>query len=260
MIQQIVHSRAAIVATFLSFALPAVASSQKGTPPPTGNDSVVVIAGDIYKAGLLHRKLLGENYRDEWTTAIKVPVLNLRTFHGGLKPTKEGGGKQTKSLRFDAGDGSEYVFRQVRKVFTILPEQYRGTVIWSIVRDEGSASHPLGAVAAAPMLGVPRVLHVTPVVYMMPDDPALGEFRAEYGGKLGMLEEYPDTHKNGPDFAGAEKIIDSDEFLEAINKDPKNQVDAHAFLTARLMDMLLGDNDRHPDQWKWAQLTKRDDA
>src|SRR4051812_35690837 len=95
---------------------------------------------------------------------------------------------------------------------------------------------------------------------MMPDDPVLGEFRGEYGGKLGMLEEYPDTHKNGPDFAGADKIIDSDELLDDINKDPKNQVDPHAFLTARLMDMLLGDNDRHPDQWKWARFGSRDDA
>jgi hypothetical protein len=31
-------------------------------------------------------------------------------------------------------------------------------------------------------------------------------------------------------------------------------VDAHALLTARLVDLLIGDNDRHPGQWKWARL------
>ncbi|MDQ6690952.1 MAG: hypothetical protein M3Z18_10625, partial [Gemmatimonadota bacterium] len=109
-----------------------------------GTDSVVVIPGEIYRAGQFHRALLGNNYRDEWTTPIKVPVLNLRTFRGGLKPGKKGGGAQTVSLRFAAADGSEYVFRSVKKRFSVLPKVYDGTVIWYIVRDEGSASHPLG--------------------------------------------------------------------------------------------------------------------
>ena len=251
---------ALLLAGLLAVVVPATAASQQGPPPPTGSDSITVVAGDIYKAGGFHRALLGDNYRYEWTTPIRVPVLNLRTFHGGLKPTKEGGGQQTKSLRFDAGDGSEYVFRSVRKEFTILPDQYKGTIIWSIVKDEGSASHPLAAIPAAPMLAEARVLHVTPRVYMMPDDPVLGEFRKVYAGMLGTVEEYPDTHKNGPDFAGADKIINSDELLDDINKDPKDQVDARAFLTARLMDLFLGDNDRHPDQWKWAKFGKREDT
>src|ERR1700693_1559399 len=70
-----------------------------------GTDSVVVVPGEIFKAGSFHRTLLGDNYREEWTTPIKVPVLNLRTFHGGLKPTKKGGGAPTVSLRFEAADG-----------------------------------------------------------------------------------------------------------------------------------------------------------
>ena len=57
-----------------------------------GNDSVVVIAGEAYEAGSLDRKLLGNNYRFEWTTPITVPVVDLKTLHGGLHPTKEGGG------------------------------------------------------------------------------------------------------------------------------------------------------------------------
>lgn len=221
-----------------------------------GPDSVVVVAGDLYSAGSFRRFMLGDNYRDLWTTAIKVPVLNLKTYRGGLRPTKEGGGKQTKSLRLATADGSEVVFRSVRKVFTILPDQYKGSIVWSIVRDQGSASHPLGAVAAAPMLGAARVLHPTPVTVMMPDDPALGEFRKEYGGTLGMIEEYPDTPENAPGFAGAEKIIDSEELLPKINADPAERVDARALLTVRLMDLLLGDNDRHPGQWKWARFGK----
>src|SRR6476469_5371309 len=145
-----------------------------------GNDSVVVVAGEIYAAGAIHRFLLGDNYRDEWTTPITVPVLNLRTLHGGLVPTKVGGGMQAKSLRFVAPDSSEYVFRQVRKTNLFLTDEYKHTIIWYIVRDEGSASHPTAARASAPMLDVAGVPHPAPRLYYMPDDPLLGEFRKEF--------------------------------------------------------------------------------
>lgn len=243
----------------LAAALVTAAISSAGAQNSQGSaGDTVVVAGEIYKAGSFHRALLGNNYRDEWTTPIKVPVLDLRTFHGGLTPTKEGGGKQAKSLRFVAPDSSEYVFRQVRKTDLILTDQYKHTIIWYIVKDEGSASHPTGALAAPPILATAGVLHVTPKLYYMPDDPLLGEFRKTFAGVLGEVEEYPSVPKKGRAFADADKIIDSDKLLEDINKDPKNQVDARAFLTAVLVDMLLGDNDRHPDQWKWAQFGKKD--
>ena len=236
------------------------AAAQNPASRVVGTDSVVVVPGEMFKAGQFHRWLLGNNYRNEWTTPIKVPVLNLRTFHGGLKPGKKGGGAQTTSLRFDAADGTAWVFRSVRKRFTILPQQYKGTVIWYIVRDQGSASHPLAAIAAAPLQTAAGVLHPTPTVAVMPDDPALGEFQKEFAGMLGELEEHPDVPKKGTGFAGANKIFGSDTLLDRINTDPQTQVDARALLTARELDMLIGDNDRHPDQWKWARFGKKDDA
>jgi len=237
----------------------ATASAQTSATRDVSKDTVV-IAGEIYKAGSLHRALLGKNYRQEWTTPIAVPVLDLKTAHGGLTPKKEGGGKQAPSLRFVAPDSSEWVFRLVRKIHLVLGDEFRHTVIWYIVRDEGSASHPTGAIAAAPLYAIPALLHATPKLYYMPDDPALGEFRKTFGGVLGMLEEYPEVPKSGKAFAGAERIIDSDTLLARLNTDPQTRIDTRALLTARLMDMLLGDNDRHPDQWKWARFSKGDDA
>jgi hypothetical protein len=235
------------------------AAAQTPTVRNVGTDSVIVVPGEIFKAGSFHRFFLGDNYRAEWTTPIKVPVINLKTFHGGLKPVEKGGGAQTISLRFETPDGSEFVFRSVRKAFTVLPPQYKGTIVWYVVRDEGSASHPLGAIAAAPMQAVAGVLHPTPVVAVMPDDPALGEFRKEFAGMVGELEERPHVPKDGTGFADATKIIGSDTLLDRINADAKTQVDARALLTAREFDLLIGDNDRHPDQWKWAQFGKKNE-
>src|SRR6266550_2194997 len=110
------------------------------------------------------------------------------------------------------------------------------------------------------MLAAADVIHPSPRLYFMPDDPLLGKFRKDFGGILGMVEEYPTVPKKGRAFADADKIIDSEELLDAINKDSEDQVDARTFLTARLMDLLLGDNDRHPDQWKWARFGTKDEA
>src|SRR5439155_16861780 len=67
---------------------------------------------------------------------------------------------------------------------------------------------------------------------------------------------FPVVPKTGRAFAGAENIIDSNELLDDINKDADVRVDPRQFLTARLVDLMIGDNDRHPDNWKWAKLDK----
>ena len=248
------------VVGMLSATSPLSARSQAAATESVGKDSVVVEAGSMFRAGNLKRRLWGDNYRDVWTTRVKVPVLDLRSFKGGLTPTKTGGGKQGKSLRFVAPDSSEYVFRPILKTGLVLSDQFKHTIIWSIFRDQGSASHPTSAVAADPLLGAAGVLHPSPIVVVMPDDTLLGEFRKEFAGVIGMIEEYPNVPKGTPGFGRALEIIDSDSLLERLNRDPQNHVDARAFLTATLMDILLGDNDRHPGQWKWARLTKSDDT
>ena len=255
-----VNRAVALLAALLASSAISSGSAQSQVTRIVTTDSVVVVPGENFKAGSFHRLLLGDNYRDEWTTPIKVPVLNLRTFHGGLKPRKTGGGLQTVSLRFEAPDGSEYVFRSVKKNFASLSDQYKGTIIWYILSDERSASHPLGAIAADPLQTAAAVLHPHPAVALMPDDPLLGEFRKEYAGMLGELEERPSVPKNSPGFGGASKILDSDTLLGRLNTDPQTRVDTRALLTAVELDMLIGDNDRHPDQWKWARFGKKDEV
>ena len=253
-----------VVATGLAVVLMMTTISRAAAqnPPPriVTTDSVVVVPGEIYKAGHFHRVLLGNNYRDEWTTPIKVPVFKPSTFHGGLRPLRKGGGAQTISIRFEASDGLEFVFRSVKKRFSVLPEAYNGTVIWYIVGDEGSASHPLGAIAADPIQTAAGILHPHPTAAVMADDPVLGEFQKEFAGMLGELEERPHAPKGGTDFTGASKIIGTDTLLGRMNTDPQTRVDARALLTAVEMDMLIGDNDRHPDQWKWARFGKKDEG
>jgi hypothetical protein len=87
-------------------AAPGFAAGQSEAPVARSRpESVTVTPGALYAAGGLHRFFFGDHYRDLWTTPIRVQVLDLQRFAGGLTPVKRGGGEQTKSLRFDGGDG-----------------------------------------------------------------------------------------------------------------------------------------------------------
>jgi hypothetical protein len=222
-------------------------------------DSVVLRASEKYGASGFHRFLLGDNYRDLWYAPIKVPVLDLGKYAGGLTPLEEGGNAQTRNLHLRGKDGYEYVFRPVFKEVLQLPEMFHKTVAEDIFADGLSASHPAATVMPSPILEAGGVLHAAPVLYVMPDDPKLGEFR-HFANKLGTIEQFPEDPKDEPGFGGAVDIIDSEDLLEEMNEDGSHVIDAHALLTARLIDMLIGDNDRHPGQWKWAKLHASDSA
>ena len=229
--------------------------------PAPGTPTVTVEAGAHYDASAFHRFLLGGAYRDLWTTPIRVPVLNLETFAGGLRSPKLGGGNQTKSLHFTAADGTEYDFRSVDKDEVGLPDMWKGGVVERIAHDMTSDAQPAGMLVVPSILDAAGVLHVTPVLMVMPDDPALGGFRAQFAGRLGDMEIDPKKPKKGePGFAGAVDIIDSDTLLRRLDSDPATRIDAPTFLTARLVDMLMNDWDRAPDQWKWARFGSAEDA
>jgi hypothetical protein len=155
---------------------------------------VVTAAGERYRAGALHLLVLGRHYRELWTTPIEVEVLGLSTFAGGITPLQRGGVLSTRSLRFLGADGREYTFRSVDKDPTpLLASVLRGSIVNDIVQDVISAAHPYGALVVAPLLEAVGVLHVTPVPRIMPDTPALGEFR-DFAGVLGLIEERPDEN------------------------------------------------------------------
>jgi hypothetical protein len=214
---------------------------------------VTVIAGERYMAGALTQALFGAHYRDIWTAPIQVHVLDLETYAGGLTVKELGGGQQTTSLHLDSGDGREFTFRSLDKDPTpALPKPFRGTVVNRLVQDAISSMNPAGALVAASLLEAAGVLHAEPRLTVMPDDERLGEHREAFAGMLGIIELRP-----GDGFAGAAEVVNSEDLLERLRESPDHRVDAAAFLTARLVDHLIGDWDRHEDQWRWAAFPSK---
>jgi hypothetical protein len=232
---------------------PVAAEAQSGTD--TASDEVTrVVPGPQYDSGWLHRLFFGSHYRDLWRTPIEAPVLDLNTFAGGLKVSRLGGGEQTKSLRLMGADGKEYQFRSIDKdPVKTLPPALRTTAAVGIVRDQTSAGHPVGMLLVPPILEAAGVLHASPRVVILPrNEPRLGQFADEFGGMLGTIEERPADE--GSAFEGASEVISSTKLLKEVEDSPNDRVDARAFLTARLVDIFVGDWDRHMDQWRWARF------
>ena len=217
-------------------------------------DTVTVVPSLSYRAGGFHRFLLGSGYRDLWEVPIRVRVLDLDAFAGGLEPIELGGGAQTRSLRLRGADGDTYQFRSVDKDATqALDPVIRESLAADILQDQIAHLLPSSALVVDPILEAAGVLHAVPALYIMPDDPRLGTFREAFAGLLGLVEVRPNEGEEGArGFAGSSRVVGSESFLDRIEEDQADVIDAGAYLRARLLDAFVGDWDRHPDQWRWA--------
>jgi hypothetical protein len=238
----------------LLFQISASGQNQVVTPPD-GSGTATVIAGRNYKAGGLKKFFMGKHYRDEWTTPVKVRVLNLDTL-GGLTPTEQGGGRQTKTLRLKSARGNEYVLRSIDKDYGgALPEITHGSFIESFAKDQVSTAHPFAAVTIPGMAEAAGIYHTNPIIVLVPAHPRLGEFNDRFANTLCLFEERPDENwENAPNFGNAKDIGSTAKMFEKIQEESDHRVDQPAFVRARLFDIFLGDWGRHDDQWRWAKF------
>jgi hypothetical protein len=214
-------------------------------------DTIRTSASDIYEKGIVG---MGETYRKEWSTEIDVPVLLLEEYSGGLKVVRQGGGFQTKSLRLEDSEGHQWVARTVNKDVTqVVPGILRGTFAETVVQDGISASHPYGALVIPKMADAAGIYHANPEIVWIPKQKALTEYNPDFGDKLYLFEERPGGNMEGhPDYGHAVESINTIELLDELRKNHKIKVDQEYVLKARLFDILIGDWDRHDDQWRWS--------
>ncbi len=223
----------------------------------TTEEEIIVIPNESYKAGWFHKIFFGTHWRDLWSTPLKIKVLDLNKFAGGLEPLKKGGGLQTKSLRLVGKDGKQYKFRSLDKdPSKTLPPELQESLAADVFQDQISSANPMAPLIVAPILNAVGVLQAIPELYIMPDDEKLGKFRQEFGGIIGMLEIQPEADDEDEGFANAEKIKSTYKLFKRLEEDNDEHVKATEFLKARLIDIYVGDWDRHVDQWKWARFTE----
>lgn len=226
---------------------------------PDVSGTVRAHASDKYAAGPFKRKFLGNNYRAEWKQDLDVPVFDIGTAKGGLKIVQRGGGMQTLSLRLTDSLEQEFTLRSVEKFpEKAMPEMLRKTFAQDLVQDQISAAHPYGALVVPYLADAAGIYHTNPTLVYLPDDPRFGPYRRSFANTLALFEERPDGDASDkPYFGNSKKIISTDKVLQKLADDVDNRVDQEFVLRSRLFDMVIGDWDRHDDQWRWASFKEK---
>ncbi len=222
------------------------------------------------KSGI-YKWFWGDHYRKIYSKDIEAPVLMLEDLPDNVRAITSGGGNQSRTLRLIDDNEHEYSLRELRKsalrfIQSSVAEHYvmeymRNTVAEDVVQDYYTTAHPYAPFATAPLMDAINIPHATPKIYYVPKQKELGRFNETYGDKLYMLEEHVgDENKDFEAFGSPEDIISTSDILLELQEDKDVRIDEAAYIKARLFDMLVGDWDRHADQWRWALHTQDDGA
>lgn len=219
---------------------------------------------EVDKTGFF-KTVWGERYRKYYATKVKAQTVTLDTLLGGLIPVRKGGGHQSKSLRLVHKDGRQFVMRALKKSAELYLQslafkeeyvvgEFEGTLTEDILKDFYTGAHPYAPFTIGELSDAVSIYHTNPKLYYVPKHEALGGFNEDFGDELYMIEEHVSEGHDINSFGKAKKIESTTNLMKKLRKDEAYKVDATVYARARLFDMLIGDWDRHVDQWRWAQF------
>ena len=255
-------------------ALPKTEAKESNTKLPifdTVSKRHILSREETAKSGF-YKILWGEHYRNYYAEDVTVKTALLDTLYGGLTILKEGGGHQSQSLRLEDKDGRQYVMRSLRKDalkflrfklkgIAFDPESYDNTQAEEMVSDFFTTAHPYVQLAVNDLAEAALVNHSNTKLYYFPRQEKFGDLNDKYGDGLYYIEERPS--KGQKDFKGYQHVsadktgaitdfTGTTEVLEKLRNDAKYSIDKRQYIRSRIFDMLIGDWDRHEDQWRWA--------
>lgn len=238
------------------------------------NNFPETVKAKIYEDSLVektgfYKTVWGAHYRKVYGKEVTAKTVLLDTLYGGLHVVRAGGGHQTRSLRLEDDQGRTYNMRGMKKSAVqflqnviikdkIVEEDFKNTIPEELILDFYTAAHPYGAFTIPKLAAAGGILHTNPKLFYVPKQKALGKFNEDYGNELYMIVERPDESFEGPLFQYPDNVESTDDLLEKLNRDEKYTLDQEAYIRARIFDMLIGDWDRHHDQWRFTQQDNDD--
>ncbi|WP_124980446.1 metallophosphoesterase [Nonlabens xiamenensis] len=248
---------------------------------PYNTDSLPPVTQDFVKSSVYKKEetekdadfeeFYGKHYRYLYGIEVEAPVVKLDTLFGGMRVERAGGGNQTQGLRLLDAQDREFNMRALEKdALQFLKSAGYGnvdtdkyfaeTIPQEMVRDFYTAAHPYGAFAVPRLAGAIDLNHTHPKLYYIPKQEVLGDFNEIHGNRLYMIVEKPDKSFDDRHMFGNNQDVEStSDFFKKIREDEHHVVDERLYIRARIFDMLLGDWDRHEDQWRWAEIVDPED-
>ncbi|HEA22289.1 MAG TPA: metallophosphatase [Pricia antarctica] len=226
-------------------------------------------ANETEKSGL-YKAFWGDHFRSLYSKKIASPVLYIDELPNNVRPISEGGGTQSRSLRLIDDNEHEYTLRALRKSAvqflqtTAMNEHYveeylKNTVAERVLLDFYTTSHPYAQFAMPKLSQAIDILHANPKIYYVPKQKGLGIYSEKYGDALFMLEEHVgDENKDFEIFGTPDDILSTADLRLELRETKDAFVDEPSYIRARLFDHLVGNWDRHQDQWRWAEYETAD--
>lgn len=230
-----------------------------------GTVSAAIYSQEETEKSKFFETVWGSHYRQVYSTPVKAKTAVLDTLFGGLTPVRQGGGHQTLSLRLQDKNGVEYTMRSLRKsalryfqtaIFKdkFVLEEFKNSGAERFLMDFYTAAHPYAPLAVPDLADAVGVIQERPSLFYVPKQSALGAYNQQFGDGLYFIEKRIKEDPEAGAFEGADDIESTSDLFEKMRKDEKYKLDERAYIRARLFDMLIGDFDRHGDQWRWAKF------
>lgn len=149
----------------------------------------------------------------------------MDTLDENLKPLKEGGGMQSRSLRFIDDNNNEYTIRALRKSAkrflqaNTVKDHYikdfiENTVAQRYALDLFTTAHPYARYSLKHINDVLDINAGKPEIFYVPKQKALGLNNDEYGDELYMFEAHVgNENKEFNRFGSPEDILSTRDFL-----------------------------------------------
>jgi hypothetical protein len=126
-----------------------------------------------------------------------------------------------------------------------------------LLQDGIASENPYAALVIPPLAEAAGVRHANPEIIWVGNDAVLDSFRADYSNGLYILEEKPKTDMSSIDSPGA-SYVQTAKMLLLLQQNHHYAYDTAALMRARLLDIIIGDWDRHGGQWAWEAETRGD--
>ena len=108
-----------------------------------------------------------------------------------------------------------------------------------------------------PMADAVGVYHTNPQLVYVPDDPRLGIYQEDFAEGLFLYEERPaGDWRDLSSFGNSKDIISTLDVIDNLKDKKRHLIDERQVVVSRLFDIVIGDWDRHDDQWRWASQKK----
>lgn len=118
---------------------------------------------------------------------------------------------------------------------------FRGTFVKDVLDDATSAQHPYSSLVVPTLADAIGVPHSSPLIGVVAADTLLQYYQNKFLGRVALLEDRDPLGKSD----------NYEKFEKELMSDNDNRFDGINFQKARMLDLFLGDWDRHSDQWRF---------